>query len=293
MTPGKDQEKVEDIYMMNANTNNNTQAAAIAAINAIAAEAIAAIKAIMDTATEATAAETTAEEKSRLDNFLDSWSKAPTAGELAKMDAPEKIVVLDDDDNIIASSYATTTEETTAATEATTEEDNTEFEGSMIDNDPCDPMLSAEDAAQEIAADTADEETTEKMLDDIIADISALYDIAEYSLRHEGKNISTDNSPYSPKDNVVGSIDCYNVYISKEVVKGDHVEGSFRMIIKDKFITDPIMDLEFRIIDNHYKIFSSENVHRMEKMKESHEIMRFLEIVEDVSSLVMSKYISD
>lgn len=293
MTPGKDQEKVEDIYMMNANTNNNTQAAAIAAINAIAAEAIAAIKAIMDTATEATAAETTAEEKSRLDNFLDSWSKAPTAGELAKMDAPEKIVVLDDDDNIITSSYATTTEEATAATEATTEEDNTEFEGSMIENDPCDPMLSAEDAAQEIAADTADEETTEKMLDDIIADISALYDIAEYSLRHEGKNISTDNSPYSPKDNVVGSIDCYNVYISKEVVKGDHVTGSFRLIIKDKTIVTPIMELELRLIDGHYKVFSSENTHRMEKMKESHDLMRFLEITEEVSALVMSRYIAD
>lgn len=226
---------------MNTNTNNNTQAAAIAAIEAITNAAIAAIKAIM---TEAIAEEAT-------------------------------------------------TAETTAATEATTEEDNTEFEGSMIENDPCDPMLSAEDAVQEIAADTADEETTEKMLDDIIADISALYDIAEYSLRHEGKNISTDNSPYSPKDNVVGSIDCYNVYISKEVVKGDHVEGSFRMIIKDKVIVNPIMELELRLIDNHFKVFSSENTHRMEKMKESHEIMRFLEITDEVSALVMNRYIAD
>lgn len=303
-TPGKDQEKVEDIYMMNANTNNNTQAAAIAAINTIAAEAIAAIKAIMTEATaeEATTTETTAttteattEEKSHLDEFLESWSKAPTAGELANMmEDPKAIVVLDDDDSVIASSYATTTEETATAAEATLDDDdNIEFSGSMIENDPCDPMLSAEDAVQEIAADTADEETTEKMLDDIIADISALYDIAEYSLRHEGKNISTDNSPYSPKDNVVGSIDCYNVYISKEVVKGDHVEGSFRMIIKDKVIVNPIMELELRLIDNHYKIFSSENVHRMEKMKEDHNLMRFLEITEEVSALVMSRYIAD
>ena len=290
---------------MNANTNNNTQAAAIAAIEAITNAAIAAIKAIMTeaiaeeattaettaTTTEATT-ETTAEEKSRLDNFLDSWSKAPTAGELAKMDDPEKIVVLDDDDNIITSSYATTTEETTAATEATTEEDNTEFEGSMIENDPCDPIPSdptAAETADEANADTVAEET----LDNIICDISTLYDVAEYALRHEGKNIESDHSPYAPSENMTGLIGNYKIFISKEIIKSDRVEGSFRMIIKDSCIVDPIMDLEFRIIDNHYKIFSSENVHRMEKMKEDHDLMRFLEITEEVSALVMSRYISD
>lgn len=307
MTPGKDQEKVEDIYMMNANTNN-TQAAAIAAINTIAAEAIAAIKAIMTEATtaEAVTAETTAttteattEEKSHLDEFLESWSKAPTAGELANMmEDPKAIVVLDDDDSVIASSYATTTEETATAAEATTETTtaDAEFAGSMIENDPCDPMPS-----DPTAAETADEETvtaedtaTEKYLDNIIADISALYDIAEYSLCHEGKNIDSDRSPYAPKENKVGTIGYYQVSISKEINKdGDHVEGSFRMIVKDRLIVDPIIDLDLHLINDHFKIFSSENTHRVEKLKESHEIMRFLEITEEVSALVMSRYIAD
>ena len=292
--------------MMNANTNNNTQAAAIAAINAIAAEAIAAIKAIMTEATaeEAITAETTTEttaatteENSRLDDFIESWSKAPTAGELANMmEDPKAIVVLDDDDSVIA------TTETTgdlpcppeAAVEATTETTtaDAEFTGSMIDNDPCDPIYTAEET---VPADEAEDAVTavEETLDNIICDISTLYDVAEYALSNEGKNIDRNKSPYAPKDNKMGVIGDYQVFISKEIIKDEHVKGSFRMIIKDKCITDPIMDLEFRIIDNHYKIFSSENVHRMEKMKEDHDLMRFLEIVEDVSSLVMSKYISD
>ena len=183
------------------------------------------------------------------------------------------IIVLDDDDTIIAT---TATTETTTAAEATSttatettpetttatadEEDNTEFEGSMIEQDPT-------------------------------ADISALYDIAEFALSHEGKNIESDRSPYAPKENKMGVIGDYQVFISKEITKdGDHIEGSFRLIIKDKSIVAPIMDFNIHLIDSRAKAFSSENTHRIEKMKEDHDLMRFLNIVEEISSVVMSKY---
>ena len=192
------------------------------------------------------------------------------------------IIVLDDDDTIIATTAttetttATTTPETTTAAEATSttatettpetttatadEEDNTEFEGSMIEQDPT-------------------------------ADISALYDIAEFALSHEGKNIESDRSPYAPKENKMGVIGDYQVFISKEITKdGDHIEGSFRLIIKDKSIVAPIMDFNIHLIDSRAKAFSSENTHRIEKMKEDHDLMRFLNIVEEISSVVMSKY---
>ena len=156
-----------------------------------------------------------------------------------------------------------TTETTTATAETTTatadEEDNTEFKGSMIEQDPT-------------------------------ADISALYDIAEFALSHEGKNIDRDKSPYAPKENKVGVIGDYQVFISKEITK-DNNTGSFRLIIKDKSIVTPIMDFNIHLIDSRAKASSSENTHRVEKMKEDHDLMRFLNIVEEISSVVMSKYI--
>ena len=154
----------------------------------------------------------------------------------------------------------TTTETTPETTTATAdEEDNTEFKGSMIEQDPT-------------------------------ADISALYDIAEFALSHEGKNIDRDKSPYAPKENKVGVIGDYQVFISKEVTTKDNNTGSFRLIIKDKSIVTPIMDLNIHLIDSRAKAFSSENTCRVEKMKEDHDLMRFLNIVEEVSSVVMSKY---
>ena len=190
----------------------------------------------------------------------------------------------------------------TATTETTTAD--AEFKGSMIEQDPMDPMPSAktaeaaEDVAQKITDETAAEANavadTEKMLDDIITDISALYNISSYALSNEGKNIESDRSPYAPKENKMGVIGDYQVFIAKEVIKDcAHVTGSFRLIIKDKTIVTPIMELELRLIDGHYKVFSSENTHRMEKMKEDHDLMRFLEITEEVSALVMSRYIAD
>ena len=124
---------------------------------------------------------------------------------------------------------------------------------------------------------------------DPTADISALYDIAEFALSHEGKNIESDKSPYAPKENKMGVIGDYQVFISKEITK-DNNTGSFRLIIKDKSIVTPIMDLNIHLIDSRAKAFSSENTHRIEQMKEDHDLMRFLNIVEEISSVVMSKY---
>lgn len=194
----------------------------------------------------------------------------------------------------------TTTEATTATTETTTAD--AEFKGSMINNDPCDPIPAIGEVKNQVfvkeldkIADEANaEETVNKyLLDNITADISALYDIAEFALSHEGKNIDSDHSPYAPKDNRRGLIGDYQVFISKEITKdGDHIEGSFRLIIKDKSIVTPIMDFNIHLIDSRAKAFSSENTHRIEQMKEDHDLMRFLNIVEEISSVVMSKYIS-
>lgn len=284
-----------------------TTAAAIAAIEAIASQAIEAITAIMnaatpaetttetatttpaETATTTTAAATATDagNKSHLEKFLDSWSKAPTAGELKEMidqnpcdpipADPTAIVVIDDDDNVIAVG---------STTETTTDED-AETTGDL----PCPP-----DAAETAAAENADDPATpsEEILDKIIADISALFYIAEYSLYNEAEKIGHDNSPYSPKDNTVGDIGDYKIFISKEIIKSaDHVEGSFRMIIKDKVIVNPICDYDVRIIDNHIKVFSSENTVRVEKMKENHKVVKFLEVVDDTCYLVKDKYISE
>lgn len=196
-----------------------------------------------------------------------------------------------------ATSTTSTTEATTATTETTTAD--AEFKGSMINNDPCDPIPAIGEVKNQVfvkeldkIADEANaEETANKYLDNITADISALYDIAEFALMAEGKNIDRDKSPYAPKENKAGIIGDYQVFISKEVTtKDNNATGSFRLIIKDKSIVTPIMDLNIHLIDNHFKVFSSENTCRVEKMKEDHDLMRFLNIVEEISSVVMSKY---
>ena len=184
----------------------------------------------------------------------------------------------------------------------------------MINNDPCDPIpaigevknqvsvkeldkiadeANADDTAEAEETVPADDEAAEEYLDNITADISALYDIGDYSLSNEGYNISIDNSPYAPKDNKVGSIDNYRIYISKEIIKGtDQVTGEFRMIVSEKNSGVKILDHSLKIINDTIKVFSSENTVRIEKLKESKKLMRFMEIVEEVSSLIMSKYIS-
>ena len=163
-----------------------------------------------------------------------------------------------------------------------------------------DTAEAAENVAQEITDETATEETvdeantaTEEMLDNIIADISALYNISTYALDNEGYNIGTDHSPYAPMDNRSASFDNYKVYISKEIIKGDtEFTGEFRMIVSEKNSGVKIMDHSLKIINDHIKASSSENTVRMDKIKDSKKLMRFLEIVDEVSSLIMSKYIS-
>ena len=254
--------------MMNANTNNtNVQSltAAIAALTKVLEEAIDIAKEESTTATTATTATTT--------------EVTTTEATETTTTATTPIVVIDDDDNVIA---------TTATAD---EEDNTEFKGSMIEQEPMDPMPSAETAdtaAEETATVTAAEET----LDNIICDISTLYDIAEYTLCNEGCNVSTDNSPYAPGENKFGYIDNYKVYISKEIIKAETITGEFRMIVSEKNSGVKILDHSLKIIDNTIKVFSSENTVRIEKLKESKKLMRFMELVDEVSALVMSKYIS-
>ena len=273
--------------MMNANTNtqaqamiNNAQATALTeAVTAMAAQLKELVDIVKAETTEATTTTATTTETTS------TAAEATTAETTTTTTAP--IIVIDDDDNVIA-----TTGDLPCPPEAT------EFKGSMIEEEPMDPIPTYEENAAEANADTAEaEETvaadTEEMLDKIICDISTLYDVAEFALCHEGKNIDSDHSPYAPTDNRRGLIGDYQVFISKEITKdGDHIEGSFRLVVKDKVIVNPIMDLEIRLINDHFKIFSSENTHRVEKMKEDHDLMRFLEITDEVSSLVMSKYIS-
>ena len=197
----------------------------------------------------------------------------------------------------------TTAAETTAATEATEattapivvlDDDDSVigvgFKGSMIEQDPMDPIPTYEENAAEANADTA-EENADKYLDNILCDISTLYDIADYTLGNEGYNVSIDNSPYAP-ENKVASIDNYKVYISKEIIKAETITGEFRMIVSEKNSGVKILDHSLKIIDNTIKVFSSENTARIEKLKESKKLIRFMELVDEVSALVMSKYIS-
>ena len=215
-------------------------------------------------------------------------AEATTAETTTTTTAP--IIVIDDDDNVIA-----TTGDLPCPPEAT------EFKGSMIEEEPMDPIPTYEEnaaaeATQEITDETATAEETagEEYLDNILRDISVLYDIAEYALDHEGYNISSDHSPYAPKDNKVGSIDDrYRVFISKEVISSSsETTGTFRLIVNEKTTGIEIMSSEMKIINDHIKVYSSENTSRLDKLKEGKKIMRFLEIVDEVSSLVMSKYIS-
>ena len=248
----------------------NTNAQEIAAITEAIAELTNAVKELVALAKEETTTATTTETTS-------TAAEATTAETTTATTAP--IIVIDDDDNVIA---------TTATAD---EEDNTEFKGSMIEQDPMDPMPSADTAAEETAAVTAAEET----LDNIICDISTLYDVAEFALCHEGKNIDSDHSPYAPKENVTGMIGDFRISISKEILKETNmVTGTFRMIVRDKCISTPLMDHEIRIINDHVEVRTSDNttMSRVDKMKEDHDLMRFLEITDEVSSLVMSKYIS-
>ena len=127
--------------MMNQNTNNG-QAMTLAAAIAALTEAITALTTAATTEATATTAETTA---------------------TTEVTSTTPVIVLDDDDSVIGVG----------------------FKGSMIEQDPMDPMPSAEaaeDVAQKITDETAAEANavadTEKMLDDIIADISALYNIS-------------------------------------------------------------------------------------------------------------------
>lgn len=229
---------------MNTNNTNNTQAMINNTLTEAVVELTQLLKEAISLAKEEEAVSTT--EATTVTTETTTATTATEATETTTT-ATTPIVVIDDDDNVIA---------TTATAD---EEDNTEFKGSMIEQDPT-------------------------------ADISALYDIAEFALMAEGKNIDRDKSPYAPKENKVGVIGDYQVFISKEVTKDNNVTGSFRLVIKDKSIVTPIMDLNIHLIDSRAKAFSSENTCRVEKMKEDHDLMRFLNIVEEISSVVMSKY---
>ena len=269
---------------MNENAQTMTQATITSLTEAVTSIAtqlkdlVDLAKAESTVAVTATTTEVTTTEATTATEATSTTAAETTATTEANSTTP--IIVIDDDDSVIG------------------------VGGSMIEQNPMDLIPAAEakaDTAAEAKADDtaeaeetvpADDKAAEEYLDNIIADISALYNITEYALRHEGKNIESDKSPYAPKENKMGVIGDYRVFISKEFTKCDHVEGSFRIIIKDKCIVDPIMDLDLHLIDNHFKMISSKNVHRMEKMKEDHDLMRFLNIVEEISSVVTSKYIS-
>ena len=200
-----------------------------------------------------------------------------------------------------------TTKNTTEATTATTEANSTTpiividdddsvigVGGSMIEQNPMD-LIPAAEAKADTAAEAeetvpADDEAAEEYLDNISCDISTLYDISTYTLENEGYNIGTDHSPYAPMDNRSASFDNYKVYISKEIIKAETITGEFRMIVSEKNSGVKVMDHSLKIINDTIKVFSSENTVRIEKLKESKKLMRFLEIVDEVSSLVMSKY---
>ena len=242
--------------MMNQENTNNTQAQATITLTEAVVELTQLLKEAISLAKEEEAASTTTTETTATTK---NTTEATTATTEANSTTP--IIVIDDDDTVIGVG----------------------FKGSMNEQDPMDHIPTYEENA---AAETAAEET----LDNIICDISTLYDVADYTLGNEGYNVSVDNSPYAP-ENKVASIDNYKVYISKEINKGDTVIGEFRLIVNEKNSGVKILDHSLKIINDHVKVFSSENTVRIEKLKESKKLMRFLEITDEISALVMSKYI--
>ena len=266
---------------MNANTNNNNNQAMI---NNTLTEAVVELTQLLKEAISL-AKEEEAVSTTEATTVTTETTTATTATEATETTttATTPIVVIDDDDNVIA---------TTATAD---EEDNTEFKGSMINNDPCDPIPAIGEVKNQVFVKELDKiaENADKYLDNISCDISTLYDISTYTLENEGYNIGTDHSPYAPMDNRSGSFDNCKVYISKEIIKGDtDVTGEFRMLVSEKNSGVKIMDYSLKIINAHIKASSSENTVRMDKIKDSKKLMRFLEIVDEVSSLIMSKYIS-
>ena len=274
--------------------NENAQAMTQVQVNGALTEAVksmaSAIQELVALAKEEATSTTSTTEATTTTATTTTDAEATTAETTTTTTAP--IIVIDDDDNVIA-----TTGDLPCPPEVT------EFKGSMIEEKPMDPIPTYEEnaaaeATQEITDETATEETvdeantaTEEMLDNIIADISALYNISTYTLENEGYNIGTDHSPYAPMDNRSASFDNYKVYISKEIIKGDtDVTGEFRMIVSEKNSGVKIMDHSLKIINDHIKVSSSENTVRMDKIKDSKKLFRLLEIVEEVSALVMSKY---
>ena len=271
---------------MNTNNTNNTQAMINNTLTEAVVELTQLLKEAISLAKEEEAVSTT--EATTVTTETTTATTATEATETTTTTATTPIVVIDDDDTIIATTAVTTTPETTTATTETTATTTTETTAETTED------TTAVTTATEATTATADEEDNTEFEGSMIeqdptADISALYDIAEFALSHEGKNIESDRSPYAPKENKMGVIGDYQVFISK--VTKDSNTGSFRLIIKDKSIVTPIMDFNIHLIDSRAKAFSSENTHRMEKMKEDHDLMRFLNIVEEISSVVMSKYI--
>ena len=264
---------------MNTNNTNNTQAMINNTLTEAVVELTQLLKEAISRAKEEEAVSTT--EATTVTTETTTATTATEATETTTATTP--IVVIDDDDNVIA---------TTATAD---EEDNTEFKGSMINNDPCDPIPAIGEVKNQVFVKELDKiaENADKYLDNISCDISTLYDISTYTLENEGYNIDTDHSPYAPMDNRSASFDNCKVYLSKEIIKGDtDVTGEFRMIVSEKNSGVKIMDYSLKIINAHIKASSSENTVRMDKIKDSKKLMRFLEIVDEVSSLIMSKYIS-
>ena len=275
---------------MNENAQAMTQATITSLTEAVTAIATQ-LKDLVDLAkAESTVAVATTTEVTTTETTATTTTEATTATEATETTttATTPIVVIDDDDNVIATSE-TTTETTTA---------DVGFKGSMNEQNPMDLIPAAEakaDTAAEAKADTAAEakadDTAEEYLDNISCDISTLYDISTYTLENEGYNIGTDHSPYAPMDNRSASFDNYKVYMSKEIIKSEtDVTGEFRMIVSEKNSGVKIMDHSLKIINDHIKVSSSENTVRMDKIKDSKKLFRLLEIVEEVSALVMSKY---
>lgn len=213
---------------------STTTAAAIAAIEKISAQAIQAILTAATTAAETTAA-TAAEagNKSHLDHFLDSWSKAPTAGELVKemidqapcepMNDPTAIVVVDDDDNIIATESTTATEE---ATETIGDLPHPIEAAAPAETATTTYATATDEATVETAATEDAETATTETVNGITtarqdvaattADLSNIYEIIKYTLRHEGVNSSIDKSVYAPTRNMYVAFNNgrYKMYLS-------------------------------------------------------------------------------
>lgn len=200
----------------------------------------------------------------------------------------------------VTTTEATTTEATTEAPIIVLDDDDSVigvgFKGSMIEQDPMDPIPAVSEAKADTAAETttaAEANATEIKnqisvgdLDRIAEaetkkiDLTAIYEILKYSLRKEGKNQERDNSPYAPERNVMADIghNC-KIYLAE-------FDDEISIIIKHKDYASPLMRKTITILGDYKEYENPTLIPITASVKAEGDIKRFLDVYGYIKDLI-------